>query len=376
MSSDNSSEIMMKELDKRVEEMGAKLEAKMEARFSAKLTSLQEEVKELREELRASKENSTQTFKYSKGWRAIFQVGGLVTPALAALGFMRQNEKLLWTARNFAVFSFTCMVFALGANPKNFGSWKEKAYVVTSFMIWPVSVFTYGLGLSRVEDDAAVKTGKMSMILATFIMVVGLPGYVAGVKLFSKLPDAKLSNAMLSGFQSALSILGSLLYVSSSPFGCILNSDEEVGSIVDQCGNPMQPAAVVSIYLFVAWLMRYYFAPLTDASNQLSWKNVMDLRMSKMQFTQGALFSALSLITMVIFANTNENGAEYDDFLQLLVTSFYLLFFLYITLLFSEFAFKQLFCKRTTTTTDDDTKERDNSGAFGLHEAGMSSGMI
>ncbi|GMH87342.1 hypothetical protein TrVE_jg12451 [Triparma verrucosa] len=372
MSSDLSSEIMMKELDKRVEEMGAKIEA----RFSAKLTSLQEEVKELREELRASKAVNTQTFKCSKGWRAMFQAGGLITPALAALGFMRQSEKLLWTARSFNNFSMACTLLACGANPKNFGSWKEKAYMVTSISIYYLSVYTYGLGLSRADDDAAVKSGKMIIMMAIFGMLVALPGILTLVKLFSKLSDAKLSSVVLSIFQSAASFLGSLLYLQSSSFRCISQSDEKLGSIVDQCGNPMQPATVVSAYLIVAWAMRYAIAPLTHASNQLSWKDVMDLRMSKMQFTQGALFSTLTLIALVIFANTNENGAEYDHFLQLLVSGFYIVFFSYLTLLFCEFGFRQLFCKHTTTTTDDDTRGRDNSGAFGLHEEGMSSGMI
>ncbi|GMI15473.1 hypothetical protein TrVE_jg3551 [Triparma verrucosa] len=369
---------MMKRLNKRMTDMEAKFaeESKLRMGLEAKLAEERKMREELGEELRASKEAvNTVTFKYSKGWRAIFQLGALVTPALAALGFFRQNEKLLLTARNFAVFSEVCTLLALGANPKNFGSWKEKAYIFTSFMTWPLSTFTFGLGLSRVEDPTAVKMGKMDMMIAIFVMLVGLPGILSVFKLFSKLPDAKLSGAMLFLFQSAVSILGSLLYVSSSSFRCVINSDKNVGSIVDQCGNPMQPANVVSTYLIIAWIMRYLFAPLTDATNQLSWKNVMELRMSKMQFTQGALFSTMSLLTMVIFANTNENGTKFDDFLHLLVTSFNLVMFVYVTLLFSEFAFKKLFCKRTTTTTDD-TTESDNSGTFGLSEAGMSSGML
>ena len=73
----------------------------------------------------------------------MFQVGALVMPAFAALGFLRQSEKLLWTARSFDCFSGTSMLLATAANPKNFGSWKEKAYIVTSFVIYCVCVHVH-----------------------------------------------------------------------------------------------------------------------------------------------------------------------------------------------------------------------------------------
>ncbi|GMH74375.1 hypothetical protein TrST_g7114 [Triparma strigata] len=103
----------------------------------------------------------------------------------------------------------------------------------------------------------------------------------------------------------------------------------------------------------------------------------MDLRMSTMQFIQGFLFSTVTLLMLVIFANTNDNGAEYDDFLQLLMTAYGLVFSIFFTLIVWDVVMKQFLCKRTTATTTDDTRESDNSGAFGLHEVGLSnSGML
>ncbi|GMH91078.1 hypothetical protein TrST_g10011 [Triparma strigata] len=99
--------------------------------------------------------------------------------------------------------------------------------------------------------------------------------------------------------------------------------------------------------------------------------------MSTMQFIQGFLFSTWTLLTLVIFANTNDNGAEYDDFLQLLVTAKGLVYVVFFTLIIWDVIMKQFLCKRTTATTTDDTRESDNSGAFGLHEVGLSnSGML
>ena len=96
-----------------------------------------------------------------------------------------------------------------------------------------------------------------------------------------------------------------------------------------------------------------------------------------MQFIQGFLFSTWTLLTLVIFANTNDNGAEYDDFLQLLVTANGLVFVMFFTLIIWDVIMKQFLCKRTTARTADDTRESDNSGAFGLHEVGLSnSGML
>lgn len=256
----------------------------------------------------------------------MFQLGGLLSPTLGVLGFMKQDEKLLWTARNFGNFSIVCTVLACTGNPRNFGSWKEKSFIVTSFTTYCSGQFSYGSELSRLDDKAAVKTGKMGMMMVAFTMLVSLPALLHGVKLFSRFSDAKLSSSMLSMFQSVPSLLGSLLYVASTSFRCILQSDEKLGSVVEQCGNPIQPANVVSLYLFLAWLMGYFIGPMASDASKLSWKQVMELRMTKLQFTNGGLFSALSLLASIIFANTNESGAAYDDFLQLLVSLFMLVF--------------------------------------------------
>ncbi|GMI05122.1 hypothetical protein TrLO_g2253 [Triparma laevis f. longispina] len=109
----------------------------------------------------------------------------------------------------------------------------------------------------------------------------------------------------------------------------------------------------------------------SDAS-RLSWKQVMELRMTKLQFTNGGLFSALSLLASIIFANTNESGAAYDDFLQLLVSLFMLVFVVF------DYDFLDFFVKprffRGTTTNDD--SQRDNSGQFGMHDVSLASGML
>lgn len=39
-----------------------------------------------------------------------------------------------------------------------------------------------------------------------------------------------------------------------------------------------------------------------------------------MQFNLGGLFSALSLLTLMTFTNSNDEGAYYDDFLQYLMS--------------------------------------------------------
>ncbi|GMH54294.1 hypothetical protein TrLO_g6411 [Triparma laevis f. longispina] len=110
----------------------------------------------------------------------------------------------------------------------------------------------------------------------------------------------------------------------------------------------------------------------SDAS-KLSWKQVMELKMTKMQFTLGGLFSTLSLINLITFANTNENRAEFDDFLQLLVTLFYLVFFVYGITLFFDLLMKPRFFRGATTN---DVSQRDNSGQFCMHDASLDPGML
>ena len=269
------------------------------------------------------------------------------------------------------MFSFVSTVLACDGNPRNIGSWKENAFIVTSWAIYISGMFFYGLGLSRL-DEGAVKTGKMNMMLAAFLMIM-LPALLYGLKLFSGLSDAKLSSVMLALFQSVPSILGTLLYVASSSFRCILQSDEKLESVVDQCGNPMQPASVDGAYLMLAWGMGYSFAPIAPDASKLSWKNVMELKMTTMQFTLGGLFSTLSIIALVMFANTNENGTEYDDFLQLLVTLFYLVIVVFYTTVIFDLLAKPRFFRGATTN---DVSQRDNSGKFGMHNASLAPSML
>lgn len=162
----------------------------------------------------------------------MFQLGALVTPTLSFFGFMKQDEKLLWSARNLANFIMVCTILACIGNPRNYGSWNEKAFIVTSYTIFSCYFFC-GIGLSRLDDEPAVKTGKMSMMMSAFIGLVCLPGLLYVVTLYSRFSDAKLSSAMLAMFQSVPSILGSLLYVASTSFRCILQSDEKLGSVVE-----------------------------------------------------------------------------------------------------------------------------------------------
>lgn len=346
---------------------------------SRKRSKLEEVVGGLREELRVARASAhvpfvnSETLKYSKGWRAMFQLGALVTPTLGFVGFLNQDEKLLWIARNFVNFSVGCTSLACFGNPRNIHSWKEKAFIGTSWLTFISGQFFFGLGLIRLEDEGAIRIGKITMMFVVFHTCISLPGFLYATKLFSRFSDAKLSRLMLSAFQSVPSLLGSLLYVVSTSFHCITQSDEKLGSVVDQCGNPTAPAASIGSYLFVAWVLCYLAAPLASDTSTLSWKNVMELKMSKMQFILGSLFGALSLITLITFANTNENGSKIDDFLHLMTTLYSLTFFVFFSTVIFDLLVKPRFFRSATTN---DVVHKDSSGAFGLHESSLAPGML
>lgn len=61
--------------------------------------------------------------------------------------------------------------------------------------------------------------------------------------------------------KGSASILGSLIYISAATSRCIQRADDD-GNLLSQCGNPIIPSFVLTIFLFWTWLLTVLVPPL------------------------------------------------------------------------------------------------------------------
>ena len=92
----------------------------------------------------------------------------------------------------------------------------------------------------------------------------------------------ELSVAATNMFKSLPTILGSMLYLSAASTRCILSADDD-SPLYSQCGNPAVPSFVVNVFLIETWLMMYVFFPLLKEMKAKTWKDMMLLKMGKIE---------------------------------------------------------------------------------------------
>lgn len=66
--------------------------------------------------------------KFSRMWRAVLLMGGMIAPTFAVLGLLKDGEKWSWAAYCFWVFSMVC-AWACFGNTRNSKSWRERLFV-------------------------------------------------------------------------------------------------------------------------------------------------------------------------------------------------------------------------------------------------------
>ena len=169
------------------------------------------------------------------------------------------------------------------------------------------------------------------------------------VKLYSKLSDRKLGAAVTGLFRSLPGVLIPMLYISAESLRCIMESSsddkiDEKGNI-ERCGNPSQPTIWVSVFLTMSWFLTYVIPPLLTRVKILTWGDVMQLDMGRMEGLQFALFSTLSIEALVLYALTNEEGEELSDFIQGLINIFILNWTLFGLIVVYEYIIKPAICR-------------------------------
>jgi len=263
----------------------------------------------------ASSSEPVETGKFVEGWRIVFGLGALV-PYAIALGSLKDGDvRLVAASKMFEIFGLVCSTAAALGNPRNFGSRKEKLFIGLCSLLPAAYRAIAGLTLEGASMDILIGACIYALIVP--------PVYLGAAKLYSNLSDHKLGAAVTGLFKSLSGVLSPMLYISAESLRCIMDStpDAKIDGLgyIERCGNPSRPTAWVSVFLAACWLLTYVIPPLLPRNRILTWSDVMKLDMGRIELLQFTLFSTLSIEALILYALTDEDGAEVSEFLQGLI---------------------------------------------------------
>ena len=124
------------------------------------------------------------------------------------------DKRFVAASQMFQVLGGVCSVAAALGNPRNFGSKKEKLFIILCSLSNPAyyAVQAYALG------------SPTRLIVACFWALICPPCFLSGIKLCSNLSDSNLGDAITSLFKSLPGVLVPILYISTESFRCIMDS--------------------------------------------------------------------------------------------------------------------------------------------------------
>ena len=339
-----------------------------------------EQIELLKGEVRGLKETSSssssitaarpsedvQTGKIVRMWKIVFVVGAMVPHGFALASLKYGDMRLVAASRMFEMFGSVCSIAAVCGNPRNFGSRNEKLFIGLCALSLAAyyAILAYALGSTPLFIRACVN----ALILP--------PCYLGAVKLYSKFSDRKLGAAITALFKSLPGALIPMLYISAESLRCIMDSTADVkldeDGNIKRCGNPSQPTWWVSVFLTASWGLTYVIPPLLPSDRTMTWSDVMNLNMGRIEGLQFILFSTFSILALVLYALTNEEGTELGDFLEGLILVMVVNFGILSLVVLYEYVLKPAICRPTTRSHDSDSETSPNSDAFSFESSGNS----
>ncbi|GMH49568.1 hypothetical protein TL16_g00553 [Triparma laevis f. inornata] len=169
--------------------------------------------------------------------------------------------------------------------------------------------------------------------------------------------------------------MGSTLFVSAASTRCLMKADPS-NPILKQCGNPTMPSILISTFLYFTWGLGYIIPPLLSGRKTMTWADAMAIRMSKVEGTQFMLFGTAATITLILFANTDEGGGDFNPFLQYLTAGFGLTIGSLFSLVVYEYIIKPLLfpSSASSATSDsdiDNSHSLNNVDSFNVKDTGI-----
>ena len=287
--------------------------------------------------------------------------GGLVSLGMALSGFLDKDIRMAWTAGMFWPFSIICFILAGGANPKGIGECHEKIFVVICCMFGGGVPVLCGLTWIASENESTIEdfmwwTARGALIVGVILVVTLPPIFYFIILQGYELSNKDLNRSVHNGYKSSFRVCGSLLYLSTASLRCIWWEVEGEFSVEERCANPIGPSLCVMFLLLWAWAIAYILFPIDKGERALTWPDLLALRIPR---TKAAIFLALgatSVVSLVLFSVTDENGKNLKPELLNLIIFWIGFVALLACILVFEYVLKPIL-NRNAMTHDDSASE-------------------
>jgi len=160
-------------------------------------------------------------------------------------------------------------------------------------------------------------------VFGAVILIIWPPLFYFAASSWNNLLNKDLSSALMTIFKSLPGVLSTILYISASSLRCIIRVDENE-SVVQQCGNPIFPTFLITVLLAFIWLSVYVFFPIAKHKREYTWVDVLKLKFDRMEGIQFAHYGLLSVLALVLFSLTEEDGSKLEKHLVYLCGLFLL----------------------------------------------------
>jgi len=214
---------------------------------------------------------------------------------------------------------------------------REKVTVVMCGVIIGLGPTINGMTLKNIEDEATAKAGRNVFMIGIASLLLFPPvTYRMGSK-YSTLSDRELGAALMTLFKTLPSILGSILYISGASMRCILAASDS-DAIFKQAGNPILPSNYISCLIALSWIFGRLLPPINKNARQLTWRDIMSLKMDRVEGSKFSLFGVASTVVVLMFSLLDEEGSELSPIMNAL-RFVYLMAMLFLIILINVEAF-------------------------------------
>ena len=242
--------------------------------------------------------------------RAVYFVMSTTASGFGVWGLVNDSTEWAWTALLCWMFSQVCSHIVSYSNPHGLNT--KRVAILSGLLVALPGVFA-GAKLSSSSDITEKWFGYCSLTFGVFFAMVLPMSFPMMVKEYAKLSSRKQHEFIVGNLlKGSPSILGSLVYISAAASRCIQRADHE-GNLLSQCGNPIIPSFVLTIFLFWTWLLTVLVPPLVT-SLKVTWNDIARLSLPENLAIQGGFYAVMSLSALIMFAQLNEDGEKITAF--------------------------------------------------------------
>ncbi|GMH88706.1 hypothetical protein TL16_g11232 [Triparma laevis f. inornata] len=260
--------------------------------------------------------------------RLVFHLGGLVSPTLALLGYLLNDERTCWASLNFFFYSWICILTSVTTAPRELrNGWKEPTRICVAFGVECAGMGLAGMVLKESGHRLTRSLGWTGVVFGfLFTLLAPLNNLILVDLINKRFNDEDVNQHVLSQLRTNPGILLTSLYLSSSATKAIIESSPEEATLY-QCGNPIIPTFLLNMFIWLTFTLQLlmHFDTSTDHS-KITWDQVATMDLPKKIRFELYFYSTLGILALVIFSliEDSDEATNFDRPLYKLIMTVFI----------------------------------------------------